>query len=132
MPCGALNRTARSATIASAHPSFAYVETDATLKALAEVAAGIAFETKIADTAVKGATFAAKHAEVVGQTLEALRKSGDQHPFARVRALPDGSERAKEEWMTLAAGRPAASQAGPEPARPPHLDGGEKQMIGRQ
>ena len=68
MPCGALNRTARSATIASAHPSFAYVETDATLKALAEVAAGIAFETKIADTAVKGATFAAKHAEVVGQT----------------------------------------------------------------
>ena len=66
------------------HPSFAYVETDTTLKALAEVAARIAFETKIADTAVKGATFAAKHAELVGQTLEALRKSGDQHPFARV------------------------------------------------
>jgi hypothetical protein len=66
------------------HPSFAYVETDTTLKALAVVAARIAFETKIADTAVKGATFAAKHAELVGQTLEALRKSGDQHPFARV------------------------------------------------
>jgi hypothetical protein len=99
---------------------------------LAEVAARIAFETKIADTAVKGATFAAKHAEVVGQTLEALRKSGDQHPFARVRALPDGSERAEEEWMTLAAGPPAASQARPKPARPPHLDGGENQKIGRQ
>jgi hypothetical protein len=66
------------------HPSFAYVETDTTLKALAVVAARIAFETKIADTAVKGATFAAKHAELVGYTLEALRKSGDQHPFARV------------------------------------------------
>ena len=66
------------------HPSFAYVETDTTLKALAVVAARIAFETKIADTAVKGATFAAKHAELVGQTLEALRESGDQHPFARV------------------------------------------------
>ena len=34
------------------HPSFAYVETDTTLKALAVVAARIAFETKIADTAV--------------------------------------------------------------------------------
>jgi hypothetical protein len=66
------------------HPSFAYVETDTTLKALAVVAARIAFETKIADTAAKGATFAEKHAEMVGQTLEALRKSGDQHPFARV------------------------------------------------
>jgi hypothetical protein len=66
------------------HPSFAYVETDTTLKALAVVAARIAFETKIADTAVKGSTFAAKLAELVGQTLEALRKSGDRHPFARV------------------------------------------------
>ena len=66
------------------HPSFAYVETDTTLKALAVVAARIAFETKIADTATKGTTFAEKHAEMVGHTLEALRKSGDQHPFARV------------------------------------------------
>ena len=66
------------------HPSFAYVETDTTLKALAVVAARIAFETKIADTAVKSATFAEKHAEMVGQTLEALRKSGDEHPFARM------------------------------------------------
>ena len=66
------------------HPSFAYVETDTTLKALAVVAARIAFETKIADTAAKGAAFAEKHAEMVGQTLEALRKSGDEHPFARV------------------------------------------------
>lgn len=65
------------------YPSFAYVETDTTLKALAVVAARIAFETKIADTPAKGATFAEKHAEMVGQTLEALRKSGDQHPFAR-------------------------------------------------
>ena len=48
------------------------------------VAARIAFETKIADTAAKGATFAEKHAEMVGRTLEALRKSGDEHPFARV------------------------------------------------
>jgi hypothetical protein len=55
------------------------------LKALAVVAARIAFETEIADTTVKGATFAEKHAEMVGHTLEALRKSGDQHPFARVR-----------------------------------------------
>jgi hypothetical protein len=66
------------------HPSLSCVETDTTLKALAVVAARIAFETKIADTAVKGATFAEKHAAVVGRTLEALRKSGDQHPFARV------------------------------------------------
>ena len=66
------------------HPSFAYVETDTTLKALAVVAARIAFETKIADTAAKGAAFAEKHAAMVGHTLEALRKSGDQHPFARV------------------------------------------------
>jgi hypothetical protein len=33
------------------HPSLSYVETDTTLKALAVVAARIAFETKIADTA---------------------------------------------------------------------------------
>ena len=66
------------------HPSFAYVETDITLEALAVVAARIAFETKIADTAAKGATFAEQHAEMVGQTFKALRKSGDQHPFARV------------------------------------------------
>src|ERR1700733_10815740 len=66
------------------HPSFAYVETDTTLKALAVVAARIAFETKIADTAAKGAAFAEKHAEMVSHTLEALLKSGVQHPFARV------------------------------------------------
>ena len=48
------------------------------------VAARIAFETKIADTAGTGATFAEKHAAMVGQTLHALRKSGEQHPFARV------------------------------------------------
>jgi hypothetical protein len=66
------------------HPSLSFVETDTTLKALAVVAARIAFETKIADTAAKGATFADKHAEMVGRTLEALRKSGDEHPFARV------------------------------------------------
>jgi hypothetical protein len=67
------------------HPSLAYVETDTTLKALAEVAARIAFETKIAETAAKGAKFAEQHAEEVGRTLEALRKSGDKHAFARVR-----------------------------------------------
>jgi hypothetical protein len=32
----------------------------------------------------KSATFAEKHAAMVGHTLEALRKSGDEHPFARV------------------------------------------------
>ena len=63
--------------------STAWVDTTATLEALAEVAARIAFQTKVADTAAKGATFAEKHAVVVGRTLEALRKSGDQHPFAR-------------------------------------------------
>ena len=47
------------------------LETDTTLKALAVVAARIAFETKIADTAPKGRTFAEKHAETVGHTLEA-------------------------------------------------------------
>ena len=82
------------------HPSFAYVETDTTLKALAMVAARIAFETNIADTAAKGATFAEKHAEMVGQTLEALRKSGDQHPFARVRGASRWQGAAKEESMT--------------------------------
>jgi hypothetical protein len=81
------------------HPSFAYVETDTTLKALAVVAARIAFETKIADTAAMGATFAKKHAEMVGQTLEALRKSGDQHPFARVWGASRWQGVAKEEWM---------------------------------
>ena len=65
------------------NPSFAYVETDTTLEALAVVAARIAFETRIADTGAKGATFAERHAEMVGQTLEAPRKSGEQHPFAR-------------------------------------------------
>ena len=82
------------------HPSFAYVETDTTLKALAMVAARIAFETKIADTAAKGATFAEKHAEMVGQILEALRKSGDEHPFARVRGASRWQGAAEEEWMT--------------------------------
>jgi hypothetical protein len=82
------------------HPSFAYVETDTTLKALAVVAARIAFETKIADTATNGTTFAEKHAEMVGHTLEALRKSGEQHPFARVRDGSGWEGAAKEEWMT--------------------------------
>jgi hypothetical protein len=70
------------------HPSFSYVETDTTLKALAVVTARIAFETKIADTAAKGATFAEEHAAVVSHALEALRKSGDEHPFARSMTTP--------------------------------------------
>jgi hypothetical protein len=82
------------------HPSFAYVETDTTLKALAVVAARIAFETKIADTAAKGATFTKKHAAMVGQTLEALRESGDEHPFARLQGGSQWQGAAKEEWMT--------------------------------
>ncbi len=82
------------------HPSLSYVETDTTLRALAMVAARIAFETNIADTAAKGATFAEKHAEMVGRTLEALRKSGDQHPFARVRGASPWQGAPKEEWMT--------------------------------
>jgi hypothetical protein len=92
------------ATIASQrndeHPSLFYIETDTTLKALAVVAARIAFETNIADTAAKGATFAEKHAEMVGQTLEALRKSGDEHPFARVWGASRWQGAAEEEWMT--------------------------------
>jgi hypothetical protein len=35
--------------------------------------------------------FAEKHAEMVGQTLEALRKSGDEHPFARVQHDHEGN-----------------------------------------
>ena len=65
------------------HPSFAYVETDTTLKALAVVAARIAFETKIADTTVKGATFAAGHARW-SAILSKLPEERDEHPFARV------------------------------------------------
>jgi hypothetical protein len=33
---------------------------------------------------------------MVGQTLEALRKSGDEHPFARVRAASRWQGAAKE------------------------------------
>ena len=136
MPCGAPQpHGAASATIASAlHPSFAYVETDATrLRRWRRSRRWHRVRDQDRRHRRQGRYVRGEvHAEVVGQTLEALRKSGDQHPFARVRALPDGSERAKEEWMTLAAGRPAASQAGPEPARPPHLDGCEKQMIVRK
>ena len=43
--------------------------------------------------------FAEKHAEMVGQTLEALRKSGDEHPFARVRGASRWKGAAKEELM---------------------------------
>ena len=78
------------------HPSFAYVETDTTLKALAVVAARIAFETKIADSAAKGATFAEKHAEMVGQTLEALRKGATSilSPACSMTSLYEGNGRA--------------------------------------
>jgi hypothetical protein len=47
-------------------PSLAYVFTDTTLAALAEVAARIAFQTKVADTAAKGAKFAEGHADKIG------------------------------------------------------------------
>ena len=76
------------------HPSL-FTQTDTTLEALAVVAARIAFETKIADTAAKGARVAEQHAEMVGQTLKALRKSGDQHSFARVRGASPMAEAAR-------------------------------------
>ena len=37
---------------------------------------------------------------LVGQTLEALRKSGDEHPFARVWGASRWQGAAEEEWMT--------------------------------
>jgi hypothetical protein len=66
-------------------PSSAFVDTTATLHALVEVAARIAFQAKFADTAGKGAWFAEEHVVMIRRTLNALRKRGDEHPFARVR-----------------------------------------------
>jgi hypothetical protein len=66
-------------------PSSAFVDTTATLHALVEVAARIAFQAKFADTATKGARFAEEHVVMIRRTLNALRKRGDEHPFARVR-----------------------------------------------
>jgi hypothetical protein len=66
-------------------PSSAFVDTTATLHALAEVAARIAFQAKFADTAGKGAKFAEEHLVMIRRILRALRKRGDEHPFARVR-----------------------------------------------
>ena len=76
------------------HPSLAYVETDTTLEALAVVAARIAFETKIADTAAKGATFAEQHAEMVGQNSQSAPEERRPAFFRpRARRFPDGRER---------------------------------------
>ena len=66
-------------------PFSAFVDTTATLHALAEVAARIAFQAKFADTAAKGVKFAEEHVVMIRRTLRALRKRGDEHPFARVR-----------------------------------------------
>jgi hypothetical protein len=63
---------------------YAWVDTNATLEALAEVAARIAFQTKIAVTAADGREFAKEHTDRIGLSLKALRKSRDKHPFAQL------------------------------------------------
>ena len=57
------------------------------------VAARIAFETNIADTAVKGATFAEKHAEMVGQTSKRSARAATNILSLACGALLDGRER---------------------------------------
>jgi hypothetical protein len=77
------------------------VDTTATLEALAEVAARIAFQTKIAVTAVDGGEFAEWVADRIGQNFNALRKSRDKHPFAPVHSSSRWYGTAKEgKWMT--------------------------------
>jgi hypothetical protein len=49
-----------------------------TLEALAEVAARIGLQSKLANTAAKGDVFADEHAKMIGRKLKALRKSRDR------------------------------------------------------
>ena len=81
--------------------STAWVDTTATLEALAEVAARIAFQTKIAVTAVDGGEFADWVTDRIGQNFKALRKSHEKHPFAPVHSSSRWYRTAKEgKWMT--------------------------------
>ena len=81
--------------------NYASVETTDTLEALAEVAARIAFQTKIAVTAHSGNAFAGEHADRISRNLKALRKIGDKQPFAPS-GLGGSSWRKTEQgdWMT--------------------------------
>jgi hypothetical protein len=81
--------------------STAWVDTTATLEALAEVAARIAFQTKIAVTAADGGEFAEWVADRIHQKFRALRKSRDKHPFAPVHSSSRWYGTAKgRKWMT--------------------------------
>ena len=80
--------------------STAWVNTTATLEALAEVAARIAFQTKIAVTAADGGEFAEWVADRIGQNFKALRKSRDKHPFAPLGGASRWHGADKEAWMT--------------------------------
>ena len=61
--------------------STAWVDTTATLEAMAEVAARIAFQTQIAVTAADGGEFAEWVADRIHQNFRALRKSSRQASF---------------------------------------------------
>jgi hypothetical protein len=81
--------------------SYACVDTTVTLEALAQVAARIAFQTKIADTAAKGDVFAEGQADRISRTLKALRKSRDKYPFAPSgRAGSAWRKTEQGDWMT--------------------------------
>ncbi len=80
--------------------STAWVNTTATLEALAEVAARIALQTKIAVTTADGGEFAEWIADRIGQNFNALRKSHDKHPFAPLGGASRWQGEGKEAWMT--------------------------------
>jgi hypothetical protein len=83
-----------------ASSSTAWVDTTATLEALAGVAARIAYQTKIAVTTAEGGEFAEWVADRIGQNFKALRKSRDKHPFAPVGGASRWYGAAKAAWMT--------------------------------
>ena len=72
----------------------------ATLEALAEVAARIALQTKIAVTTADGGEFAEWIADRIHQNFNALRKSHDKHPFAPLEGASRWQGAGKEAWMT--------------------------------
>ena len=76
------------------------MDTTATLEALAEVAARIALQTKIAVTTADGGEFAAWIADRIHQNFKALRKSRDKHPFAPLGGASRWHGAAKAAWMT--------------------------------
>ena len=78
----------------------AWVATTATLEGLAEVAARIAYQTKIAVTPADGGEFAEWVADRIGQNLKALRRSRDKS-FRRRDSSSRWYGTAKEgKWMT--------------------------------